>query len=443
MKIGTMNGSKIRRCAIWMTLIAALFFWDGNGVAQSTQGSDVAGQFPDVNRVVSDYPDDAERFVALNVLWNTLHEKSPTAPEAVSKRSSYYNASSVVSNKYMVVSGKAADDYSKRVAELTRDRKFTRSVLDRYHLNDVAAGGPMQSAVPTQMRNTDVTDSMIQEATVKALPYLLITLVAMYLLAKVMVRNTAGSPSAPIAPAVAVGNLPSLPESLRVVKVPGLQYAVESMSGLVLEKETTVRTSVVTTTTPGEVYTIGNDVYTAPGQTRTSATSTKEHTIWLRTPDGRETSWTFTGDTFKMRPGHIISVLARRLPRGIPEFILAYNHATDQLEEMSSAALRTRNRWAWLAATLVGSIGFAICIFILLSIQPDPDPDPVNRMLAPVADWIEGLIPAAIVALIVVMKVSGSATRRRYERFAGDYLPKYLQFFQQATGPLQRHFAAA
>ena len=81
---------------------------------------------------------------------------------------------------------------------------------------------------------------------------------------------------------------------------------------------------------------------------------------------------------------------------------------------------------AWLLATLVGSVGFGIWIGMVLSIQAIDDP--MDRMLTPFVDWIEGLIPAAIVALFIVLWALKKVVRQRNNRFTSQYLPGFQQF---------------
>src|ERR1700742_1335307 len=67
---------------------------------------DAAGQFPEADRVAADYLGPAQAYVALNLLWDVLHEKSSSAA-AVSKRSSYYNVSQGIRNKQLSTGAQA------------------------------------------------------------------------------------------------------------------------------------------------------------------------------------------------------------------------------------------------------------------------------------------------------------------------------------------------
>jgi hypothetical protein len=303
--------------------------------------------------------------------------------------------------------------------------------LEKYKLTNLTA----EKAGPVQ-RNTDVTDAMIKGALLKGSPFMIASLVVMVWLVRTRVRSASTLSSvSPPQPSVADG-LPTLPESLRVVSLPLLQYSVNLQSVIAFDKETTLHTNVHTSTSGGQVYTVGNQVHSTPIQTSTSVTTTQKDLIWVRTADKRETSWTFTGGAFKVRPGQIISGITQD---GRNDFMLVYNHNTGQLEQMDTRH-GSRGGWAWLLATLAGSIGFAIAVAILLSLQPNPEADAVSRLLAPVVDWIMGVVPAAIIAFIIEAKARGKLAGQRDAEFQRKYLPQFRQFLEQCTPALQKYF---
>jgi hypothetical protein len=273
------------------------------------------------------------------------------------------------------------------------------------------------------------------------LPFALATLIVMILIAKVMVRNTTSSPTVD-SKMLAVDGLPPLPESLRVVKVPGLEYTIGVQSGMVLDKETTMKTQFQTTTTQGQVYNIGNQIHTQPGHTTTTATTTQTDLIWLLTPDKRETSWTFTGGSFKTRPGHLISAIVRCLPGGNMQFITAYNHVTKQFEVFGAGGAHgTKNgRWAWVLGSLVGGVGFGMAIWVLLSIRPPEMHDAADRMLYPVSLFLEGLVVAAILEVFIVLWAKTKVWRRRNQSFERNYMQGLSQFLEQRTAMLEKKF---
>jgi len=374
----------------------------------------------------------------MNTLWDYLHEKAPASQVAHDKRSAYYNASSSVQMSH--ANRPDADAFQTSTEKLNRDRNFKRSVLEKYHLADWAAD-TSSSASPSPMRSTDVTDSMIQRQFFTALPVLVVTFILMWLVTKALLPFSIGSPTVESPPAPLYPGLPQLPESLRVVKVPGVTYTIGFTPALVVDKESVIHEYHTTTTTPGQPYTIGNEVHFAPSTTSTSTNSTKVDTIWVRTPYQRETSWVLTNQKLKTRPSQVISAISRRLQDGSSEFVLLYNHTTGELERLSQNAHGTKGRYAMLLATLIASIGFAIWIGIILSIGP-VETDPLNRLLSPLVYWLEGLIPAIIAAFIVVIRAQGKVHRRRNAYFESHYFPGIQQFLVQSTPQLERYFAA-
>jgi len=294
------------------------------------------------------------------------------------------------------------------------------------------------------VRNTDVTVTMIKGAFLKASPFIIASLLVMIWLMGFYVRK-ASTYSAVSPPTVnEPGDLPALPESLRVVRLPMLEYSVDVASALAVENETTMRTHVHTSTSGGQVYTVGNQVQSTPIQTSTSVSTSQEDLIWVRTSDHRETSWTFKGGKFKVRPGHILSVITHPESDGSPEFLMAYNHNTGQFEELRGIPYGIRGGiMTLLLGTLAGSVGFGIAVGIILSIQPDSNADPAHPMVGPIADWIMGLIAAAIAAVFISMMTGRKLSRRRNASYQNQYVPGFRQFLAQCTPTLQKHFNAS
>jgi hypothetical protein len=395
----------------------------------------VADRFPDPNRVAVDFPDEVERYVVLNLLWDASREK---APGDTAKRGAYYRTADAIRMKYSIPGGAAYDKFSERNFQLNADANFRRTVLEKYHLTNL----PVARAAPA-MRNTDVTDAMIKGAFLKASPFIIGSLLVMVWLMGFYVRKASTHSAVNPAAVNAPSGLPALPESLRVVSLPRLQYSVDVVSARAVEKETTMHTHVHTSTSGGEVYTVGNQVQSTPIQSSTSVTTTQQDLVWVRTADNRETSWVFKGGTFKVRPGHILSVITHPGSEGSAEFLMAYNHNTGQFEELRGIPYGIRGGiMAWLIATLVGSVGFAIAFGIILSIQPDSNADPARRMLGPIVNWIMGVIASAIAAFFISMTTGRKLFRQRNASYQSQYVPRFRQFLEQCTPALQKHFAA-
>jgi len=204
----------------WLTIA----YIAGSTVSAPSQA--VASRFPEPNQIATDFPDEAERYVVLNLLWDALHEK---APAATAKRSVYYRAAETIRQKYMVMGGTAYTAFDERNRHLTADPNFRRSVLAKYHLDNL----PVERAAPAR-RTTDVSDAMIKGAFLKASPFMIASILLMVWLARIGVRK-ASTLSAVSPPSASVAGLPALSESLRVVALPDLDYSVELESGLAIE----------------------------------------------------------------------------------------------------------------------------------------------------------------------------------------------------------------
>lgn len=431
MSNGSISQTRACRALVWMLAWATIFFLTAHAANAQSQG--VAARFPEPNQIATDFPDEVERYAVLNLLWETSREK---APGDTARRGTYYRAADAIRMKYSIPGGAAYDKFSERNFQLNADANFRRTVLEKYQLTNL----PVERAAP-EARNTDVTDTMIKGAFLKASPFIVASLLLMIWLMGFLVRK-ASTLSAVNPPAVnAPGGLPALPESLRVVSLPLLQYSVDVVSALAVEKETTMHTHVHTSTSGGQVYTVGNEVQSTPVQTSTSVTTTQQDLVWVRTADNRETSWVFKGGTFKVRPGHILSVITHPGSDGSTEFLMAYNHNTGQFEELRGIPYGIRGGIrAWLLATLVGSVGFAIACGIILSIQPDSEASGLDRLLSPVVDWIMGVIASAIAAFFISMTAGRKLSRQRHATYQRQYVPGFRQFLGQCTPALQKHF---
>jgi len=235
--------------------------------------------------------------------------------------------------------------------------------------------------------------------------------------------------------------LPAMPEPVRVVTLPGLEYTVGVRSGLVLDKESRTDTHVTTTMRQGQVYEMAGQLHTTPGQVMTTSTTTLTEVVWLLTPLKEERSWTFTGGEFRTRPGHLISTIVRLMPNDMMEFVAAYNHTTKQFKYFGSgkAHMPKNGRWAWLLSLLVGGVGFGIAFWIVLSISPPEHRDPA--WIYPASLFIiMGAVAGGVLALFVVLFGKKRIFNKRERTFTQEYLPRFQEFLAQRSGPLEKHF---
>jgi hypothetical protein len=433
--------SRVRWTALTATLVVAL-------AAHALAQDGVVARYPEPAKVAADYADDAERYAALKVLYDDLGAKTTGGhvPGAYAKSSAYFAAFQSVTAKYMNLKKDAPESvaYSDHVSRLFKDAAFRRAVIEKYGLADLPDARPAtQPGVAAQPApgSGDVTDSMIQAACLRALPFVLASLAAATLACRALLPNSVGYPSGRSEPMPPPPGVPAMPESLRVVSLPGVEYCVETSCGIVIEKETTIATTVHTTTTGGQAYAVGNEVHFTPSQTQTTASSVRTDLIWVRTPEGREESWSFTGGTFKARTGQIITLITRTLPDGSSERLFVYNHATGQLEWCDGIghANAVSHTAAWWSAFAISSVGMAIAVEILLSIGPDP----IQGLIGWVAAWIVGAIPAVIAAFVVEGVVHRGVARRRNAPFVDRYVPGFREYLEQITPALQKRLGGA
>jgi hypothetical protein len=414
----------------FLVLMLALLF------AVAARAQDIVSQFPEANQVIADYPDDAQRFVALNTLWDWLHAKAPEDAAARARRATYYNASTMIQQRYQIAGAASSEDFANRIEKLdTRD--FKSSVLEHYHVLDIAnAAGPAFNP-----NGGDVTDDMIKHGFLMASPFVIAGFVAMWIVCFLMLRWSSVVSVASTPPLPGPPGLPALPENLRVVRLPGMSYAVESLSGLVIDKETSVHTVTTTTTVPGQTQVVGNQVYADPARTYTNTTSTRHHTVWVRTPDGREEAWSFTGDGFQMRPSHLLSVIDWRLADGKRTFMLGLNHTTGQFTVFTNGPHGTRGCLAWFIAFLVGTIPFAIAVAVICSI--DKSFTTTNGPFLLPTYLIMGAMGALVAATLVMFNVSGGILKRRNAAFNRNYLPGLRAHLESVLPSLKRIYGIA
>jgi hypothetical protein len=432
--------ASVRRGLRRVVLAAAI----GAAFAAQTFAQDggLVARYPEPAKVAADYADDAERYMAFKILYDDLGAKTAGArvPGAYARISAYFGEFQAVTAKYMNLRKDSPENvaYTERLDRLFTDEAFRRAVIEKYRLADVKAP-PAAARVDASPASGDVTDEMIQSAFLRAAPFALAGLAAMALVSRALLRNSLAHPSGRSAPLPPPPGVPAMPESLRVVVLPGVEYAVETSCGVVIEKETTVATTVHTTTTSGQAYAVGNEIHFTPGQTQTTASSVQKDVIWVRTPEGREEPWQFSGGTFKARRGQVVSVITRPLRDGSSDRLFAYNHATSQLERCEGVdrAHAVRHAPAWWTSFAIASVGFGIGVWIVIGIGPDPIRGPFGA----VAAWVVGAVPAAVAAFVVEGFASRFVVRRRSARFEDHYVPGFRRYLEEITPALEARLA--
>jgi len=391
--------------------------------ATAAQRRGVEGGFPDVARVTADYPDDAERFIAFDILFNRLGDapRGAQGRTGYELRSAYLRARGEVLDQYEQ-QGRGSEAYktfTTRSGSLFSDPSFRRSVLEKYQLADLPANGPTTSGgsggfVLFPERIGDTSDAEIKAAFYEAAPIWVVGTLAMIGLAWALMRS-AGDKTIEAPPGADPVGLPQLPESLRMVSVAGRRYEVAMASGQVIDRESTARTNLV----------------------------------WVRTPDRREMSFTLSSGGFQTRQGHIVSTIVRPLPDGNTDILIAYNHTTDQLEMLLGVYTVHATRFlvpyflVAVAGSIPGAFGLGLMFHRLGTSSGAGSFGGVTGSLVIqlFTLWIMGGIASAVIAAFVAVRMKRKFESSRTEKFVSDYLPEYRRFFVESTPALASYFA--
>jgi hypothetical protein len=358
--------------------VAAMAIAASHTAAAQREGG--GSRFPDPGQVRADYPDDAERYIAFDILFNQLGEatRGGQARTNYQLSSAYLAGRNEVQTKYE--QGRDAEAYktfTARSGSLFSDPSFKRAVLERYALTAPAAsgtaailGGSLGSTLFPE-RTGDRSDDEIKAAFYEAIPIWAAGALVIVGLTWVLMRS-AGDKTVKAPPrAETRGGLPQLPDSLGTVSVSGRKYDVVMTSGLV---------------------------------TGTSARSEQEDLVWVRTLDGGETSWTVTGGAFKTRQGHIVSTIDRPLPDGGHDVLIAFNHTTGQLELFPGAHTvhATRFLFPCFVAAVTGSIPGAVGLGVLFHRLGGLTTSSLGIALLTL--WIMGAFTSTIIAAFVAVR---------------------------------------
>jgi hypothetical protein len=238
-----------------------------------------------------------------------------------------------------------------------------------------------------------------------------------------------------VSPAATAANDPfQLPEALRVVKVFRREYPVAFEAGQVYEKEAWTETNVTTTTTGGGSYVAGGVVHSNPVQTSTHVSTTVYHKYWIRTPDGRETWYTFADNVLPASKGHTISAISRGT-----SVMLAYNHNTGEFGTLKAAmgyAHQFTSRWIILMVLGLWVVG-ALAISTVLG-----GGDDFGGRRSSDYVW-GGLVGVAVMTCIIMFALKIILVLIRNSQFNNRYLPQFRKFMEQCTPELAKRLPSA
>ena len=392
------------------------------------------------------YPDEVERFVALRILNITLNRVTTgRTPGAYEKGSSYMQALQQISAGHDIEqpNAKASKDFGERVRKLGADLRFRQSVLERYHLTDLSAESqpvaPGQSPTASRLPE-DVEATQANRVLFPCGPIWLATLVLMCFVPRI-IWNITGQLGNSKAPSGGIRlDSGQLPDPLREFRLLGFDYQAGVQSGKVIEEKTWSETHVNSVTAPATFQVVGDQVYQSGGGTTTSSSTVTKDRIWVRTPNGGEAAWTFSGGKFVARQGQVLSGITQPSGDG-SHFLIVFNHTTGQFETyrpISTGQRKIGIMLAWIITTLLGAAGFVFGTALLFmpggSVTSLFSPaGMLTFMVILVRGGFGCLIGAAITARLIIGYLRGKIEGERGARFDKEFKPVYMRFLQEST----------
>jgi hypothetical protein len=244
----------------WL-LIAIFIFVAGFAIRSPAQNQDGTGMFPDPGKVTADYPDEVQRYAAFSTLYDALIVDAPKPMSKANYEKSFtytavYNG---IENEHLMA-GRQSPVYQTWAAQRDKmidDFTFRRSVLEKYHLAALTpiARPPPPSAVNTapgyqpssgqaaqttfvlpnvnqQIYDQSSPGERLNRLCVRAFPVVAVSLVAMIWLPWLMLGRSGIKSRFTKPPTLEPdGNLPPLPESLRVIPTAGRALLCENIFG--------------------------------------------------------------------------------------------------------------------------------------------------------------------------------------------------------------------
>ncbi|MEQ1892774.1 MAG: hypothetical protein ABL998_09550 [Planctomycetota bacterium] len=398
-----MRDFTVRRVWLFLWVVGLL------ALGVSAQTLDPA-RFPPVERVLAETPDEAEQYATLKALSEAAQQAGPAGQTLFGV---YYNA--LLDIDFRLRKGDAAgyEAFSSRLRARLAEEDFRTGVLARFGLT---------RAAPAE------EEDELERALAASAPWwiatLLVVLLASPLLVLLLDRRHLPAPA---------GARGALPNGLETVRVLGRSYDVEVRSGTVVEKESHVEERHHLHTSGGGATVIGDQVSMTPAQVHFSTEVTRKDCLWVRDAAGRESAWNFTNAALQARTGHSVSALARAAPDGKTEFLLAYNHATGQLDSFGGLARahQPRRLLAWLATTVLG----AAMILLAMRAVVDPSGEILHLpALFQLSNWKVPLILAGFVAGISVPLSATVLRRLRTRAFLARHAPAFRKHFEAHAG---------
>ncbi|TAJ23986.1 MAG: hypothetical protein EPO68_02185 [Planctomycetota bacterium] len=399
-----MHNLAVRR--IWLFLCVAGFL----ALGARAQTHDLA-RFPSVERVLAEPGDDAEHYATLKVLSEAAQMAGPAGQTLFGV---YYNALNDIDFRMRNGDAAAYVAFSERLRERLAADEFRSGVRARFGLD---------GAAPAAAEESDELDRALRASVPYWIAVLCVLLIASPLFVFALDRRRL--------PASARGR-DSLPDALRTVHVLGRSYDVDAHSGTVVEKESSIEQRLHVHTTGGGATVIGDHVSVAPTQVHAHTEITRKDCLWVRDAAGAEHAWNFTNAALQARAGHALSAVSRPAADGGAEFLLAYNHATGQLDTFGGLARahQPRRLAAWVATTVVA----AAAILFAMRVVVDASGDTVSLgAMYQLGNWPAPLGIAGVAAAICVPLCAAALRGLRTRAFLARTAPAFRRHFETRT----------
>lgn len=417
----------VARVRTGLLLAFAILIWTP---VLAQRGESASSQlFPTVDRIWADFPDDPHRWAAMRALYEESMKRMPDHSYKASyeKSSSYQQNIGLLEQKYDLPAQAAQKkDFFDRIEALKNDTGFKQQVLSKYGITALKTGTVKDWEQNAKAQQEVKTPEQLMR---EAFPYWVATLVLMWL----VVRQTSRHGGAPAFSAPPAGG--DLPRDLQMVKVTGRQYPVELDSGVVLDEKSWVEHTTTFTSTPGQVITVGDQMYSIAPQHSSSTSSVKHDRICLADRNGRESFWQLTGGIFDVRKSHVLSRIGVRRGDEVT-FLMACNHTTGQIVSFAGSIHSLhggRFLAPWFYATIAGTAGFFLGGWNLI---PRLSPEETWAWSA-LSYGIMCFIGAIITAFLMALWTGGRVIIRRNNEFYKNWVPKYREFFKRYTPPIR------
>jgi hypothetical protein len=434
----------VKRTALLATLAAACV--TAAVLASTAAAVDVAARFPDPHRVIGDYPDEVQRYVAFEVLEHEINRDvpRPQSPAAYQKNFAYGAAYNAIESGHMMRGPRSPEyqQWAKARDALLNDVEFRRSVLSRYGVADLPALGrppPVNvDKLPAPTPGPPSNKQILWRAFYRALPVTLPCFVMMFLLPWLMINRSGIKQSPSSLPPNSDPKLPPLPESLRVIRLPSVRYPIVTASGLVLD----AKTSYIARTT---YYLAQQTPTTGPYAGQPVATSHTELVrcdhLRVRTTHMSEVAWTLYGGGFDVFAGQTISVVLRQRKDRNFDILLAYNHNTGTLgtqTEQLTDAHRARGLFSQTVSFFAGVLPCTALAAMAVA-------SGIENLIEVSMEYLEVmLVPGAICSLTIAFFwtrwLKHEVPRRRNRQLLKKYGPGFGRYFAQCTPVLQGIF---